>query len=111
MADLGFGLAAVAFWGFIAACVVGGITLQIDRQRRHTMIGWALAGIALVPVAWWLSRPLAAVFDFAARLMPHSLVHIETAWLDQLLAPVNSLYGVVGLFFLLAWWLFRKLRA
>jgi hypothetical protein len=36
MADLGFGLAAVAFWGFIAACVVGGIWYAIrEKQAQH----------------------------------------------------------------------------
>ncbi len=67
--------------------------------------------LALVAVAWWLSGPVTALFVFAARLMPDSLIHFESAWLNQLLAPVNGLAGIAGLVFLLAWWLFRKLRA
>ena len=36
MGDLGMGLAAFAFWGFIAACVVGGIWDSIrKREAQH----------------------------------------------------------------------------
>jgi hypothetical protein len=91
--------------------VVANIARQIDGQRRRTMLGWAVAGIALLPVAWWLSGAFATLFRLIVRLMPDSLVNIETAWLDQVLAPINSLAGVAGLVFLFAWWLFRKLRA
>jgi hypothetical protein len=36
MAEIGFGLAALAFWGFIAACVVGGIWYAVrEKQAQH----------------------------------------------------------------------------
>ena len=36
MESLGFGLAAFAFWGFIASCVVGGIWYAIrEKEAQH----------------------------------------------------------------------------
>ena len=36
MEGLGFGLASVAFWGFIASCVVGGIWYAIrEKEAQH----------------------------------------------------------------------------
>ncbi len=83
----------------------------IDRQRRRTVLGWALTGLALAPVTWWLSGPVVTTISLASRLMPDSIFEIESAWLDQLLAPVNSGAGVAGLLFIIAWWLFRKIRS
>ena len=86
------------------------VMADIDRLRRRTVVGWILAGVLLAPVAWWLTRPVISAFYLAAKLMPDSLFTIETAWLEQLLAPVNSVTGVAGLLFLAGWLFFRKIR-
>lgn len=90
---------------------VAGVMRDIDRQRRRALIGWLALALALVPVGWWLSAPVIGTLEIAARLMPDSLIDIETAWLDQLLAPVNSVTGILGLLFLFVWVVVRKRRS
>ncbi len=90
--------------------VVAGITRQIDRQRRRTVGLWTVAGIALLVVAWWLSGTVVTLFEVTASVLPDSLVPVKPTRLGQLLAPINSVTGLVGLLFLFAFWLFRKLR-
>ena len=89
---------------------VENVMRQIDRQRQRTVFAWILAGLALLPIGWWLSGPVVNTVEIAARLMPDSLITVETAWLEHMLAPINSVTGVVGLVFLFVWWLVRKAR-
>lgn len=90
--------------------VVADITRRIDRQRRRTLLLWTLGGIVLLAIAWWLAGTAVALFEVTASLLPDSLIPIESTWLDSLLAPINSVTGVVGVVFLFGFWLFRKLR-
>jgi hypothetical protein len=90
---------------------VSHVMRQIDRQRQRTVFAWIIAGVAMLPIGWWLSGPIVKSIELAARLMPDSLISIETVWLEHMLAPVNSVTGVVGLVFLFVWWLVRKVRA
>lgn len=87
------------------------VMTEIERDRRRTMLGWLLAGLLLVPLAWWLTDPIIGVMNLTAELLPDSLIEIETTWLAALAAPINSIAGIAGLAFLLAWRLFWKLRS
>ena len=84
---------------------------EIEKDRRRTVYGWAIAGLLLAPVAWWLTGPIISLMNLAAELLPDSLIEVETAWLAQLTAPINSVAGVAGLVFLVAFRFFWKLRS
>ena len=87
------------------------VMADIAKDRRRTVFGWVVAGVLLVPVAWWLTGPLVTLFGLVDQLLPDSLVEVETAWLATFTAPINSVGFVVGMVFLLAWRFFWKLRA
>ena len=75
---------------------------DVDRQRRKTMIGWSLAGLLLLPVAWLLSSPVNDAVSLMTQLLPTSLVEVENELLAQLFAPVNSVavplaLGILGI--------------
>jgi len=70
---------------------------QIDRERRKTLLLWfalfvlAFAGLAL------LASPAIATIAMATRLLPVSLVEVETEWLRLLLSPINSVAAAIAL--------------
>jgi hypothetical protein len=84
---------------------------DVEKGQRRTVISWVFAGLLLAPVAWWLSKPLLGAVDLATQLLPDTLVAVEGQWLAQLLAPVNSVAGIAGLSFLVAWALYRKISS
>ncbi|MDJ0814314.1 MAG: hypothetical protein QNJ23_11335 [Woeseiaceae bacterium] len=86
------------------------VMAKIEQDRRRTMLGWIVAGVVLIPIAWWLSAPVVQIVGLAAQLMPSSLIEVETTWLAQITAPINSVSFVVGMTFLVAWRFFWKLR-
>lgn len=87
------------------------VMADIEKDQRRTVFGWIAAGLLLAPVAWWLTGPVMKIVGLAAQLLPDSLIEVETAWLAQFTAPINSLAFVVGLLFLVAFRFFWKLRS
>jgi hypothetical protein len=76
------------------------------RRRRLLRLG---AEIAVLVVAWLLAEPLHAL---ATELMPWimaSLVDTGDGMLSQLLAPMNSVAGVIALLVLLTGAAYRRL--
>lgn len=82
---------------------------SIDWERRRTLVVWtAFVAATLVCVAL-LAAPLLAAAKMATSLLPNSLVSIEADWLQQLLAPVNSVAAAIALGFLALRKLYRRL--
>jgi len=90
---------------------VARVMADVEKGQRRTVISWVFAGLLLAPVAWWLSTPLLGAVDLATQLLPDTLIAVEEGFLAQLLAPVNSVAGVVGLVFLGAWVAYRKISS
>ena len=87
------------------------VMAEIEKGRRRTVFGWIAAGVLLAPVAWWLTGPVMDIVRLATQLMPDSLIEVETTWLAQLAAPINSVGFIAGMVFLVAWRFFWKLRS
>lgn len=86
------------------------VMAEIEKDRRRTVFGWLIAGLLLVPVAWWLTGPVMNIFGLVAQLMPDTLIEVEpTSMLAQVTAPINSVGFIVGMVFLVAWRFFWKL--
>jgi len=90
---------------------VARVMADVEKGQRLTIFSWVIGGVLLAPVAWWLATPLLGAVDLATQLLPDTLIEVEEQWLAQLLAPVNSVAGIVGLSFLVAWALYRKISS
>lgn len=78
------------------------VMARIDRSRRRLLVAWA--GLSIIAIAGLslLASPVIEAITMASSLLPVSLVDIETRWLQQLLAPINSVaaalaIGVLGI--------------
>ena len=87
------------------------VMLRIDRARRRSLAGWAMVGLAAVVCAWMLSGPLLQAVDLGLRVLPESLFDVENQIIAMVLAPLNSVAGMVGLGVLGAWTMYRKFFA
>jgi hypothetical protein len=73
------------------------VMARIDRSRRRLLLVWA--GVSLVAIVGLalLASPVIAAIAMATDLLPVSLVEIETRWMQQLLAPINSIAAAIAL--------------
>lgn len=82
---------------------------SIDRERRRTLIVWAVSIAAAILGIALLAAPVVAAVKMATSLLPVSLVSIEADWLQQLLAPINSVAAAIALGFLALRKVYRRL--
>ena len=74
-----------------------GVMNRIDRTRRLTLMLWSVVGMVAIACLLLLAAPLTTAAGFASQLLPRELVEIETAWLRQLLSPVNSVAAAIAI--------------
>ena len=86
-----------------------GVMHRIDRSRRLTVMLWSLAGIIAIACLALLAAPLTTAVGFASSLLPVELVDIETAWLQQLLSPINSVAAAIAVGALLLHRFYRRI--
>ncbi len=84
---------------------------EIDRGRRWSALRWLGIAAVLIACGLLLSGPVVDVVNVLGAILPASLIEIETAWLAQLLSPINSVAAVVGAGILIVWGAYRKLFA
>ncbi len=77
------------------------VMANIDSRRRVYVLAWTSFGLVFVACAWLLSAPIMGAVDVATRLLPATLVDIESDWMSLLFAPINSVaallaFGVLG---------------
>ncbi|MDH5455740.1 MAG: hypothetical protein OEY37_06680 [Gammaproteobacteria bacterium] len=82
---------------------------MIDRQRRRTMLLWSAGMLVAIACIALLAAPVITAMTMATELLPASLVSIETGWLQQLLAPVNSVAAALALGILVLRKFYRRL--
>jgi hypothetical protein len=73
------------------------VMAKIDRSRHRLLLVWAGVSIVAVIGLALLASPVITAITMATNLLPVSLVDIETRWLQQLLAPVNSVAAGIAL--------------
>ena len=81
----------------------------VDNRRRRSIVGWVISGLVLVSCAWFLVLILQDAFFLLTQFLPETLVDVDNRWVARLLAPINSVSGLVGLGALGLWAAFRKL--
>ena len=84
---------------------------RIDRSRRRSLAGWAIVGLAAAAGIWVLSGPLLQAVNLGLQILPESLFDVGDQTIAQVIAPLNSVAGPVGLGMLGLWGAYRKLFA
>lgn len=70
---------------------------RIDKLRRRALIGWVAAGLVSAGFALALTEPLLYTVNLATQVLPRSLLELDNSIAAQLVAPVNSIAGIVAL--------------
>jgi hypothetical protein len=90
-------LFAKAEQAFDGEAFVRGVMARIDRGRHRLLLAWATVSIIAIAGLSFLAPPVIEAISMASSLLPVSLVEIETQWLQQLLAPINSVAAAVAI--------------
>ena len=81
---------------------------KVDARRRNVMVG-RLSIVALIFLLEFLpSSPLQNSVGRITQMLGNELVNLDGGWMEMLLAPVNSIAGVVGMFLLALHVLYRR---
>lgn len=94
---------------FNDAAFVADVMRMIDGQRRRTMLVWSVIVVIALASFALVAGPVVAAVTMATELLPTSLVNIETDWLQQILAPINSIAAALALGFLAIRKFYRRL--
>jgi hypothetical protein len=73
------------------------VMAQIDRRRHRMLLVWGVLSVLSIAGLALLASPVITAIAMASDLLPVSLVDIETQWLQQLLAPINSVAAAIAL--------------
>ena len=82
---------------------------RIDRERRRSLLVWAALSIVMIAGLALLAPPVVTALEMATKLLPVSLVDIETKWLQLLLAPINTVAAAIAIGALAIFKFFRKI--
>ena len=73
---------------------------RIDRERRRSVLAWGGLFVVAMAILAFLAPPAIAAAAMAAKLLPASLIEIETDFMRPLLAPINSVAAAIAIGFL-----------
>jgi hypothetical protein len=88
---------------------LGGVMARINRDRYRLLVVWAGLSLIMITGFLLLASPVIDAITMATSLLPVSLVEVETDWVRQLLAPVNSVAAAIALGVLAIRKFFRKI--
>ncbi len=90
---------------------VNKVMADIERRKRRVVLGWFVAAIVLAPFIWLLGGPIVDAVNLVSNVLPVSLVELNNQWLRQLLAPINSIAGVIAIATIFGLRLYRRISA
>ena len=82
---------------------------RINRRRRQLLLGRLAVVAAIVVLEIMLESPLRSSMGLVVEILGRDLVPVGDGWLGFLVAPLNSLAGLVGMTLLGINLLFRKI--
>ena len=85
------------------------VSARIDDRRRRLVFGRVAVIVALVALEVLLESPVQQYLGAAANVLGTTLIPIEGEWLDFLLAPINSVAGLIGALLLGLSYLYRRI--
>ena len=84
------------------------VMARVDKRRRNVMIGRVLIIALILLIEFLPSSPLQNSVGKMAQSLGTELVTLDTAWWAFIVAPVNSIAGIVGMFMLGLHVLYRR---
>ena len=88
---------------------VRSVMARVDRERRRLLLVWVVFAVFMIAALALLASPVLTAAGMAMQLLPVSLVDIESEWLRQLLAPINSVAALVAIAVLALRRFFRRI--
>ena len=85
-----------------------GIMERIEVEQKKTALRWLLGAVVLLACAWLLAAPLQEAVGLLTQGLSVTLVDLDNRLLAQVISPINSVAAIVGLGFLTAWGLGRR---
>jgi hypothetical protein len=85
------------------------VLTRIEARRRRIIAGRLTIAALIVAFELWLDAPLQHSLGALADALNTPLFEIGHQWFGVLLAPLNSLAGIVGLLLLGIHFLYRRL--
>lgn len=82
---------------------------SLVRRRRRILLGRLSVLAALIMLEVVLESPLRLYLGVIAEVLGMPLLLIHDEWLSFVIAPINSVAGLVGLVLLGLNWLYRKI--
>lgn len=81
---------------------------QVDNRRRNVLIARLSVVVLIVALELLLSAPLSGALGVIAEKLSNPLMDLGDSWLAQLMSPLNSVAGVVGMILLMLHFLYRR---
>lgn len=85
------------------------IVERVASRRSRVLLGRLAVLALLIALEVVLESPLQASLGVVAEIMGRSLIELESEWLNFVLAPVNSIAGLLGMILLALNALYRRL--
>jgi len=82
---------------------------RVDNLRRRSLVGWILVGLVLLAIAWLLAAPIQDAIQLLSQSLSISLVDLGDRWVAAVIAPANSVAGLVALVLLGLLTAYRKI--
>ena len=81
---------------------------QVDNRRRNILIGRLSVVVLIVSLELLLAAPFSGALGVIAEKLSEPLMNLGDSWTAQLISPLNSVAGVVGMVLLMLHFLYRR---
>ena len=82
---------------------------NIERRRRHVLMGRLAIVVMIVVLEVLLSAPLQSSIGAVTQVLSTSLLELNNEWAAAAFSPLNSLAGLLGMIFLAMHSLYRRM--
>ena len=85
------------------------VMAHVERRRRNVLLGRLAIVALLIALEVLLSAPLQNTVGLFTQVLSTTLVELENEWLALVVAPLNSIAGLIGMLLLGMHHLYRKM--
>ena len=85
------------------------VMAHVERRRRNVLLGRFAIVALLVALEALLSAPLQNSVGVFTQVLSTTLVELQNEWLALVVAPLNSIAGLIGMLLLGLHYLYRKM--